>query len=103
MAKTALIVKMTAAEGKRDEVMQAFESMFAQVEAEDGTELYVVHEDSADANVLWIYELYTDGDALGAHSSSDAMAELMGVMGAGLIEGTEMSFVTPARAKGIEP
>ncbi|MDZ7734108.1 MAG: antibiotic biosynthesis monooxygenase [Acidimicrobiia bacterium] len=81
MSKTTVIVKLTAAEGKRDEVAEALGRMFPQVESEDGTELYVLHEDAGDPNVLWMYGFYTDGDALQAHSRAMPWPRLMGAMG----------------------
>ena len=68
-------------------------------EAEEGTELYILHNDAADENVLWMYELYTDGDALAVHGGSETMAELLAKMGE-FAEATEMSFVSPVAAAG---
>jgi quinol monooxygenase YgiN len=92
--KTALIVKMTVKEGMRDAMAEKLAAMMPVVENEEGTELYLLHDDAADANVLWMYELYTDGDALAAHGGSPEMAELMGSLG-DYVEASEMSFMTP--------
>jgi quinol monooxygenase YgiN len=101
MSKTALIVKITSAPGKRDEVAQALDGLFAEVEKEDGTEQYILHDDAANPDVLWMYELYRDGDALQVHSSSPAMAELMSTFGGDLMGAPpELILVTPRRAKG---
>jgi quinol monooxygenase YgiN len=102
MPKTAMIAKLTAADGKRDELAAVLEKIFPTVENESGTEVYVLHEDAADPNVLWFYELYTDNDALAAHSSSDGMKEMMGALGGGLLGGKpEMYLITPRRGKGV--
>ncbi len=101
MPKVAMIAKLTAVDGKRDELVAAFEKVFPAVEQEDGTEAYVLHEDLGDANVVWFYELYRDNDALGVHGSSDAMKELMGSL-AGLVGAApEMHLIAPKRAKGL--
>jgi quinol monooxygenase YgiN len=101
MSKTALIVKITCAPGKRDDVAHALDSLFRQVETEEGTELYILHDDAANADVLWMYESYRDGDALQVHSSSPAMAELLGTFGGDLMGAPpELILVTPRRAKG---
>jgi quinol monooxygenase YgiN len=101
MSKTALIVKITCASGKRDEVAQALDGLFAEVEKEEGTELYILHDDAANPDVLWMYESYRDGDALQVHSSSPAMADLLGTFGGDLMGGPpELILVTQRRAKG---
>jgi quinol monooxygenase YgiN len=100
MSKTALIVKITAAPGKRDEVAQALDPLFEEVKTEDGTEIYVLHDDATNPDVLWVYERYRDSDALQVHSSSPAMASLMGAFGGDLMGAPpEMFFVTPRRSK----
>jgi quinol monooxygenase YgiN len=70
-------------------------------ESEPGTELYVLNLDAADADTVWFYELYTDGDAAKAHSTSDAMKTFGGQL-AGLVAGApELHFVTPHLGKGV--
>ena len=102
MSKIALIAKLTAAEGKRADLVASLEKMFPQVDQEPGTEAYVLHEDASDENVVWFYELYTDNDALSAHGSSDAMKEMMGALGGGLVGAApEMHLLRPVRAKGV--
>src|SRR5262245_28073032 len=101
MAKTALIVKITTAPGKRDEVAGKLDGLFQQVEQEEGTELYTLHDDAANPDVLWMYELYSDEAALQAHSSSPAMMEAFGTFGGDLMGAPpELIMVTPRRAKG---
>lgn len=101
MAKTSIIAKITFQPGKRGEAVEAFGPMFAAVNAEAGTEVYVLCLDDADENVLWTYELYTDADALAAHNGSEAMAAMFGALG-GLVAGApEIINLTPALAKGV--
>ena len=47
--------------------------MVGQAEDEPGTEVYAANVTSAEEGDVWMYELYTDEDALAAHSASDAM------------------------------
>lgn len=103
MAKPALIAKITAADGKRDEVLEAFGPMMAHVrENEPGTLIYGCHTDDEDPNVVWFYELYTDDDAVAAHSGSDAMKNV-GRSLKGLLAGPpEVRKLTPQAAKGID-
>ena len=75
---------MTAAPGKRDELIEALGTHFPNVEEEAGTVIYAMHADNDDADVIWFYELYTDQDAFAAHSGSPGMKELGGKL-AGLV------------------
>ena len=101
-AKVALFAKFTTQPGKRDEVLDAFEAFLPTAEAEQGTEVYAFHRDEADEDALWIYELYTDHAALGAHASSPEFAALVGEIG-GLFEGAPMMHTARAAfAKGLE-
>jgi quinol monooxygenase YgiN len=102
MSKIAMIAKLTAADGKRADLVAALEKIFPQVEQEVGTEAYVLHEDAGDENVVWFYELYADNDALAAHGASDAMKEMMGSLGGGLVGAApEMHLLRPVRGKGV--
>src|SRR5687767_4834632 len=101
MAKVALLAKMTAAAGKRDELVEAFGPLYDAVAVEEGTEIYALHLDAADADVVWFYELYRDSDALAAHGTSEAM-KAIGPQLASLLAGQpELIFLTPGRAKGL--
>ena len=102
MPKPVIIAKLTAQEGKRDELVVAFGRMIDHVTAnEPGTEVYVLHTDDADPNVAWFYEMYSDKAALGAHSTSDTMKSV-GRELAGLMAGRpEIIMLTPAAGKGL--
>ncbi len=101
MAKTTLFVKLPLADGKFDEFAKAFgEIMIPQVNTEDGTEVYLLSQDSKDANVAWIYEQYTTEDALGAHGGSDAMTAFFGAIGDLLSGAPEMNTATLVSGKG---
>ena len=102
MSKPAVIAKLTAQDGKRDELVAAFGRMIDHVTAnEPGTEVYVLHTDNADPNVAWFYEMYTDEAALGAHGTSDMMKSV-GRELAGLMAGRpELIMLTPVTGKGL--
>jgi quinol monooxygenase YgiN len=100
MAKVSMLAKLTAHDGKGDELVAAFDDLFAAVGAEPGTELYVMNRSASDPNVFWFYELYTDGDALGAHGGSEAMKKAAGVFGP-LIKDSELILGAPVKAKGV--
>jgi quinol monooxygenase YgiN len=100
MSKVSLLARIVAHEGKGDELVASFDSMFEHVETEPGTELYVLNRSNQDPDVFFFYELYADGDALGAHGNSDAMKAAAPVFGA-LIKDSELIVGTPVRAKGL--
>jgi quinol monooxygenase YgiN len=102
MSKISVLAKITCASGKREEVAAAFDAMLDHVESEPGTELYVLHDDLGDPDVLWVYELYTDQAALDAHSSSSAMMALFGALGGELMGAPpELMLLTPRRGKSV--
>jgi autoinducer 2-degrading protein len=100
MAKVSMLAKLTTHDGKGDELITAFKSLFDAVDGEPGTEIYVMNRSKEDPNVFWFYELYTDAGALGAHGSSDAMKNAAPVFGP-LIADSELIMGEPVQAKGI--
>ena len=95
-----MFVKLPAAEGKGDELHAALASILPTVEGESGTLMYLLHREDGDPDVIWMYERYSDADALGVHSSSDAMAALMGELGDLLGGAPMMVQATPVGGKG---
>ena len=75
MSQIAMVVKLTAAEGKRDEALAALGPLVDAARDEPGTLQYVVLADASDANTIHVFELYADQAALDAHASSPTMAE----------------------------
>jgi quinol monooxygenase YgiN len=100
VAKTSVLAKLTTKDGKGDELVAAFDGLFKQVDTETGTLLYILNQANDDPNVYWFYELYTDDAALGAHSGSDAMKQLMGGLG-DIIAGAEMIVGKTVAGKGL--
>jgi len=96
MAQTSLFVKMVFQPGRRDEGVEILSSMLPQVEGEPGTLIYSFHLDAGDENTVWIFELYTDGDALAAHGGSDAIKDMFGRIGPLFAEPPTMVMATPA-------
>jgi quinol monooxygenase YgiN len=73
MPKVAVIAKITALPGLRDEVAAVLSEVAEATNDEPGTLFYAMNLDKADADVIWFYEVYTDDAALAAHGGSDAM------------------------------
>ena len=101
MSKLAILAKITAQPGKREEVVAALSPMIQTATDEPGTEVYMLHTANDDPDVIWFYELYTDADAMKAHSGSPAMKEAGGRL-AGLVAGRpEITVLTPQNGTGI--
>jgi len=75
--------------------------MLEQVNTEAGTEIYILNEDQADENLVWVYELYRDSDSFGEHTSSDAMAALLGALRDLLDGDAGLHMLTPIAGKGL--
>ena len=103
MSKPVLLAKLTAVDGKRDELLAMIGDMgMKNVSGEPGTEIYAAHKDQGDENVVWFYEMYTDGDALKAHGGSDAMKDFGRATGPLMNGRPELIFLEPVAAKGID-
>jgi quinol monooxygenase YgiN len=74
--KFAVIAKIVAHEGRRDDLMNALRTMLPIVQAEVGTELYILNESSSDTTTVFVYELYRNEAAYWTHRQSDAHAHL---------------------------
>lgn len=101
--KVGIIAKLTAQEGKRDELLAVIaEQGMANVAGEAGTEMYIAHADQGDDNVVWFYELYTDGDAVALHGGSDGMKALGKSMAPFMGARPEIIMLSPSSAKGVD-
>lgn len=101
MSKISLIAKLTAAEGKAEELEAALHGMITAAEEEAGLEIYSAHRDSADGQVFYFFELYTDQGALDVHGKGDGMKAAMGALGGLLAGRPDVSMLTPIVAKGL--
>lgn len=101
MPKVAVVAKLVAKPERRTEMVEALRGLLDAARQEPGTELYVLHESAGDDDTVWIYELYTDQDALGVHSSSEAMKLVGGRLAELLAAPPELTLARPVDAKGI--
>ena len=100
MAEIAMVVRLTAVEGKRDELLEVAAKLVAGTETEPGTVQYIVHTDVADPSSVWFYERYADQAALDAHAGSTTMAEAMGAFAGLLGAAPEMHVLCVSQEKG---
>lgn len=101
MSKKSIIAKMVFQDGKRDEAIAGMGPMMEHVKSEPGTLEYHMLKDSKEENVLWMYELYADQDAVDAHLGSDAMKALGPAIGGLLAAPPELNFTEPVSGKGL--
>ncbi len=101
MSNIAIIAKLPCKPGTRSDVAAGMQAMLDHVENnEPGTLRYIMLEDSADADVIWMFEEYTDQAALDAHSTSDAMKALIGAITPHMAGRPELTMTTVAGGKG---
>jgi quinol monooxygenase YgiN len=99
--QVALIAKIPAAPGKRDELAAAMKTGLDTAAGEAGTLYYILHADAKDPDTLWVYELYTDQSAVDAHMGTDAFKALGPVMAPFLGGRPQLTFLTPLGGKGL--
>ena len=99
--KVAVLAKIPAQPGKRDELVAALHAFIDNANTEAGTLLYILHTDPKDADTVYFYELYTDQEALTAHGTSDRFKEI-GMSLRDLAAGRpELTILTPVSGKGL--
>jgi quinol monooxygenase YgiN len=101
MSKTSVWVKLEVQPGKRDEAVAIIQEALDAVQSEPGTLLYLLHTDPSDENVLYFYEMYTDGDALAAHGGADWFKAFGPKLGPVLAGRPDMKFVNAVGGKGF--
>lgn len=101
MTQIAVLAKLTCQPGMSDDVAAGLAPMLAHVESEPGTLRYILHRDSANADVLWFYETYADQAGFDAHGSSTVMKELGHGLAGKLAGRPELIFLTPLGGKGL--
>ena len=99
MGRIAVVAKLVAAEGKRDELEARLAEHFRRVEGEDGTLVFSWQVDFRNPDAFWAYEVYADRSALAAHAEWAAgavedMADL-------LASDPEVAFCRPLWDKGL--
>lgn len=102
MAKVAVFARLVARPGRRDDLVQMCQQLLNGARGEDGTELYVLHVSDQEPDVVRLYELYRDDEALAAHGGSDTMTSVFPRLSELLAAAPDMAVSTPVAAKGID-
>jgi quinol monooxygenase YgiN len=100
--QVAVVAKLTAAEGKSDELRQVIAELVESVrQTEPDTVIYAAAQDNDDPGVFWFYEFYGSPEAAQAHAAGEALAEASQRM-RGLLAGRpEIHRLTPIADKGV--
>jgi len=78
MTKIAMIIRTTAAPGKRDELFDLYlEHLAPRAEANDDQQVVVWCADQQDPDVFVLFEVYSSTEALGANAGTDWFADYM--------------------------
>src|SRR5690242_17788575 len=102
MTQVAVIAKLTAVEGRSEELTAAIADLVTEVrDTESGTLVYVAAQDTADPNVFWFYEFYGSAEAATTHSNGDALANAGKRMRGLLAAPPEVHRLTPIAGKGL--
>lgn len=76
MARVVIFTRLTARPGARAELLAALQAFGEIVRAEPGNQVFEVHGARDQPDVVLGYEVFSDDDALAAHRTSDATAEM---------------------------
>jgi quinol monooxygenase YgiN len=76
--RRCLLVRLTAATGRRLELLDVINTYADGLREEPGTELFMVSLDPDDENLVWMYELFRDEGAENAHRAASGFAEMLG-------------------------
>jgi quinol monooxygenase YgiN len=83
-------------EGGREDLISSLARSLAAVHAEDGCELYALHD--ADDGTLVLLEKWASRDALAAHAAGDAVVQLNASVSAFLARPTTVTAMTAVPA-----
>jgi quinol monooxygenase YgiN len=101
MAQVAIVAKLTAAEGKSEELKAVIAELVTAVDkTEPDTVIYAAAQDNDDPNVFWFYEYYGSADAAAIHANGNALADARTTM-RGLLAARDVHVLTPVAAKGL--
>jgi quinol monooxygenase YgiN len=76
--RVGLVVRLVSRDRTRAAVLDSVHRYMDALDAEPGTEAFVVATDPDDEDIVWLFEWFADDDAMAAHRASAPFAELMG-------------------------
>lgn len=82
MGDLAMFITSRAQPGKRDEIFELYREILApRAEENERQEVVVLAADQQDPDTFYLFELYTDAEALGANATSSWFADYMAKAG----------------------
>ncbi len=102
MSKISVIAKLTAADGKADELEAALSQLIAAADEEEGLEVYSAHRAEDEVGVYYFFEIYGGAGAMDQHGKGERMRAAMGAIGGLLAGRPEIVLMTPLAAKGLD-
>jgi quinol monooxygenase YgiN len=95
--RVGLFVRLVCRPGRRTAALDVTNRYMDDLAAEPGTEAFIVAVDPNESEVLWLYEWFTDAEALDAHRSSHAFHAMMAELPAALASPPALIRVDPLR------
>jgi len=95
--RVGLFVRLVCRAGGRTAALDAMNRYMDALAGEPGTEAFIVCVDPEAEDVLWLYEWFTDHDALDAHRSSPSFHTMMAELPAALAAPPALIRVDPLR------
>ncbi|HSJ91228.1 MAG TPA: putative quinol monooxygenase [Ilumatobacter sp.] len=102
MSKISLIAKLTAVEGKAEELEAAMRTVVEAATEEDGLEVYSAHRVDGESGAYYFFEVYRDQAAWDVHGKGERMRDAMGAFAGLLVGRPELTVMSPVAAKGID-
>jgi len=102
MGKIAVIAKLSAKPGRRQELLKALEQVFPVVESTRTTEVYAMHADRKDQDTIWFYEIFSDQAALEKHAGSEALRAVTKATADLVVGPPQVTLLSPVKAKGLD-
>ena len=78
--RRGLLVRLQAKSGMRTALLDVLNTYIDGLDEEPGTEVFVLSTDPDDADVVWLYEVFTDDAAQDAHRAAPGFAQMLGSM-----------------------
>ena len=72
-----LLVRLNVKDGLRPALLELLNTYTDGLSEEPGTEMFIVHVDPEDENVVWLYEVFRDAAAQDSHRAAEGFARLM--------------------------
>lgn len=102
MSKLAMIIKTRTRPGKREDVANLYrEHMAPRAKANDDQEVVVWCDDAHDPDVFYLFEIYSNQEAMGANAQAPWFADYMAAVGPLLAAEPEVGMATTSWSTGI--